>query len=278
MSEKMPEYAKEITFGIKFLTVEENQRSLEHLNKENRPCKQARVKRYAEDILADRWFITGEPIIYDENNQLLNGQHRMMASVLANKGFWSVVIRNVPRLAFSKIDTGMVRTAGDVLAMDGDNDCNSNMLASAIRIARNLSCGLSSANSAVPMTNQEVIDWLAENDGIRESMRFGTTFRMAGKMVGGPSLIVALHYLFSKLDAKAAESFFIELDSGEDIGRGHPIALLRNTLIREILGSQSRPPRRWVIAICIKTWNLVRSGRTVSVLKFASTESFPKIT
>lgn len=53
------------------------------------------VHAYAADMSAGRWLLNGEPIIFDRNGNLNNGQHRLTAVCEANAKIKSVVIWGV---------------------------------------------------------------------------------------------------------------------------------------------------------------------------------------
>ena len=70
---------------------------LTHNTKNYRRIKQAVVKRYAKSMQMGRWEKNGEPIIFDEDGNLLDGQHRLSAVVKSGCFVVMFVIRGIGR-------------------------------------------------------------------------------------------------------------------------------------------------------------------------------------
>jgi len=88
-------------------------------NNINRPLRQKTVSFYSKQMLDGDWSLTPEGISFDENGNLLNGQHRLSAIVLSKKTIKFMVFENVPSNTFSKFDTGKLRNGADNLAILG---------------------------------------------------------------------------------------------------------------------------------------------------------------
>lgn len=99
------------------LAYEENRRS-----KSNRPVRSGRVSRYASMMSEDRWILTPDAIAFDVKGRLTNGQHRLKAIRESGQAQTLMVGWNVPRDSFKYTDSGIKRTAGDVLAIEGFPD------------------------------------------------------------------------------------------------------------------------------------------------------------
>lgn len=88
-------------------------------NINNRTMRQYVVEAYARDMVNGNWTYTGDAIRLDKDGNVLDGQHRLAAVVLANKAFYTKVIKGLPAEARKAIDTGIPRNAADVFRMDG---------------------------------------------------------------------------------------------------------------------------------------------------------------
>lgn len=88
-------------------------------NVNNRTMRQYVVEAYARDMVNGNWTYTGDAIRLDKDGNVLDGQHRLAAVVLANKAFYTKVIKGLPANARSAIDTGVPRNAADVFRMEG---------------------------------------------------------------------------------------------------------------------------------------------------------------
>jgi hypothetical protein len=87
----------------------------------NRKAKLASVRYYAEQMLADDWQKTGQPLILTDQGILIDGQHRCWACYFTDKPFVTYIISDVEHFAniFAYIDSGKSRTATDALTTAG---------------------------------------------------------------------------------------------------------------------------------------------------------------
>lgn len=52
---------------------------------------------YAEDMKAGKWLMNGEAIVFDEEGNLINGQHRLLAVIKADTGIDFLVVRGIAK-------------------------------------------------------------------------------------------------------------------------------------------------------------------------------------
>lgn len=98
-----------ITSKVITITPELAQRILGN-NPYNRNVNQRTVKRYAEIMKAGLWHENGESISIDENGNLVNGQHRLLACIESKCSFNCVVVYGVQRNDSFIYDSGVNRT------------------------------------------------------------------------------------------------------------------------------------------------------------------------
>jgi hypothetical protein len=92
-------------------------------NSHNRNVNQSRIDTYATDMLADKWHLTHQGIAFDPEGVLMDGQHRLMAVVLAQEvagdekkiSIPMLVTWGIKREAMVVIDGMLVRKIGDQL-------------------------------------------------------------------------------------------------------------------------------------------------------------------
>jgi hypothetical protein len=77
-------------------------------NTNNRNPVKSRLETYARDMKNKRWRLTGDPIKFN-GQRLLDGQHRLLACILANTSFKTAVARGVAETAHAAIDVGQGR-------------------------------------------------------------------------------------------------------------------------------------------------------------------------
>src|SRR5262249_32454434 len=107
----------------------------------NRPVGRVTVEQYARDMKAGRWSFTGEPLIFDDDGRMLNGQHRCHAIVLAQVPISTLVVRGVDRRSMPNMDGGRKRQVADVLGMEGQR--NATVVAGAARLVWCWAAGVS---------------------------------------------------------------------------------------------------------------------------------------
>lgn len=66
-----------------------------------------------------KWRLNGEPIIVDDQGCCVNGYHRLSACIEAGVPFRTLLVTGVPHETWTTVDTGKVRSAGDVFQIDG---------------------------------------------------------------------------------------------------------------------------------------------------------------
>lgn len=121
------------------ITPELAQAMLETINGENRPLSHARVKQYADVLTRGQYVFNGESIQVgvkpDNTLVLLNGQHRLSASVAAGIAFDTVLVLGLPHNVFSTIDRGKTRSYADVLSVAGYKNTHNIQPAARILVA-----------------------------------------------------------------------------------------------------------------------------------------------
>lgn len=85
----------------------------------NRPLIKRAVQIYADTIRKGQWLLTSQGISFNNNGELIDGQHRLTAIIEAGIPVEMLVFRGVSNAAFQVLDTGKNRNAGHILAMAG---------------------------------------------------------------------------------------------------------------------------------------------------------------
>lgn len=134
---------KTIDSSIELITKEFAEKALLR-NEKNRPVAKLVVSKYAEAIKRGEWKLNGEPIIFDVDGTLVDGQHRLMAVSMTGLPIRSVVVRGVDLGSFNTINNGRSRTASDVLSISGKK--NSAVVAAAARQIIRMSHGIKAPN------------------------------------------------------------------------------------------------------------------------------------
>ena len=107
-----------MTFEEVLITKEVADKMLGHNSNNYRRVKRALVDKYARAMMEGMWKENGEPIVFDEDGVLKDGQHRLLAVLESGVAVKMLVIRGVKR-DISTFDEGGVRTVGDRARAEG---------------------------------------------------------------------------------------------------------------------------------------------------------------
>lgn len=236
-----------------------------------RTVKEPNVKKYARDMAAGQWMLNGETILLAPNGRILDGQHRLLACVEADKPFKTYLVENVPHDAMRTIDTGAMRSAGDQLAIYGKH--NSAILATALGVIFKWE-----------KTNRRGFDWSArptrlelfqvlENHAGLEPFA-GKVSRLGKLMSEG--LAAALWYIFAQQEETLAALFFDTLATGVNMAENDPVFLLRERLLRERQDQLARRIRKahtmdYTTDLVFRAWDATRRGVNLTKLQRGKT-------
>jgi len=222
-------------------------------NKSNRPVLQKHVKFLAQQMLSGVWKTNGEAIKLSGSN-LLDGQHRLMACVRSEMPFTTLIVRDVNSDVFDTLDTGKLRSASDVLAINGA--INTRLVASAIR-AIYLIRAKKLYNSVRTTTNAEVLLFAQTNPGIHESAQAVNTMQTAKRLLSGAQA-AALHYEFGLRDPQRRDRYFNALETGLGLDATNSVYMLRERLVDNGMNKAKLRPID-ILAYAIKAWNAMNT-------------------
>ena len=92
---------------------------LENLNRANRKPSASRIASYADAMNRNLWPVTGATIVFGKSGYLLDGQHRLMAAVHANKALKTYAVFGIDDQSFLVMDIGRKRTNSDAFQTAG---------------------------------------------------------------------------------------------------------------------------------------------------------------
>jgi hypothetical protein len=206
-------------------------------NTHNRNVSQTRVDTYATDMLADKWHLTHQGIAFDQNDVLMDGQHRLLAVVLAQEvagnekriSIPMLVTWGVKREAMVVIDGMLVRKIGDQLHLF-DNLENGRRYEAGCRVIRYLEKREYGGKLTVDMA-RDIIS--RHKCGLEWAI--GTCTR---EPIHRAPIIGALAYAYPTSEEKVNSFALLLRDgTGEGWAKGHPAYTLREWLLRAEAGS-----------------------------------------
>lgn len=244
-------------------------------NKVNRNQKEKVIKKYANDMRKGNWKQnTAELIKFSKTNRLLDGQHRLLAVVMADIEMQMYIAFDLDDEIFDVLDTGSVRTAGDAFKIAGVS--YSVILPSIIQFSENLFMGGKSSKSMDRLTNQELLEKYSEKEDyyLDIAARSVALYNQFAKILA-PTTIGGFIIFFNSKSSADCELFFQELCTGQNV-TNKTIFVLRNKLI-ENKTSVKKMGAEYITALMIKSWNLYRLRQEAKVLRYNKEleKSFP---
>ncbi len=244
-------------------------------NTENRKLDKQVVARYAGAMRRGEWDANGVPIIFSDDDVLIDGQHRLAAAVQENFTLTVPVVHGIAKTARTTIDRGKGRTPGDVFTLMGEK--NAHKLASACGVLFRYWDGvLKLEGGYFHPTTAQLLKVLSDHPQLRDSLN-------ADKQIIGitPSLVVALHYLFGlddEIGCELRDEFFNQLRIDFNGTRHSATQLLSQRMISNASSSIRRLKTSVMAALFIKAWKAFRDDKVIRVLKWnPQIEEFPMI-
>jgi hypothetical protein len=240
-------------------------------NRENRTIRKARVESYAEQMKRGQWQITGDPVRFDPQGRLLDGQHRLLALIASGlKHLEMVVIRDVPTESFKVLDSGLGRSYGDALGSDVHGAVQ---VAAACRLLYCVELGGDPRNNRdmAVITRTDAADYFRIHEPVMVTAvkRADAVYRhFAG---GNKTALCGLIVLGWQADDALMNEFLESLVTGANLGLGDPRLALRNWL------SNDRTLRNagTHLALYIKAWNDWLNGNERNLMVIRPDEDFP---
>ncbi len=203
------------------------------LGAKNRPLRVGVVAKYKEDILNGNWKLTHQSIAIDSQLNVIDGQHRLRAIIMAGIPVDMLVTFDADPETFDVLDSGAGRTASDALSIDGMTARTSKIVAQLIPLIVNYGATriINSSHmgkkygSATPFYRE----FLKNNPSIIASAEYGQSLPYRGSLLR-QSPICFVHYLISQKYDNAA-IYLDRIMIGDGVGRECIEFELRRVLI-----------------------------------------------
>ena len=239
----------------------------------NRIVAQYKVNQHAREMLTGYWKFNGEPIRFNTNGQLLDGQHRLWAVVESKVTINFAIARNLENDTIFVTDVGKARNLSQLLSIMGETDTAK--MASAIT-AHHRWTATSTYNvlgAGLRPTQQELLAvFKSHGQSLKKRLRQVARIKKNGSVGLWASIMVVL----SGIDANDANDFLEKFITVEMLEASHPIMRLRKRVeasrtIRGIMTKEEQAP------LILKAWNSYRRGQEVQVLSFRPGGATPDI-
>jgi hypothetical protein len=237
-------------------------------NKLNRPLRMKWVLALSRQMKTNgEWHLSGEPIIFGQSGNLLDGQHRLKALIHSETSHKFLVVRNAKDETFTTIDTGQKRSPKDALYIAGFPypELYARLGLNCLRWNRGIFFG--SSNPAIAPSNDEIVSYVTRHrketaETINHYMQFKNRLR---KLIGG-QIILFTYHKFKEIDEQDAFIFTEKLIDGMfSADREQPIRVLRERLLVNV-ADEAKLQTRSTYFMVFAAWNAFRSGKKLDNL------------
>jgi hypothetical protein len=238
----------------------------------NRKPNLRRVDVYAAAMAANEWHLTGEPIIFDANGHMVNGQHRCLGSIKSGAGFPSLVVRGAPVEAFTYLDSGLTRQGSDVLHSAGVR--NATLIAAAARLVVGLETGTlhNATQLSIAASRGVILDEVMKREDMWD--RAALAGRAVRRIAANPSAWAAFYvYASDRVDEETISEFLTSVIDGANLPKGDPRIALRSWF-----ANAKRRDNRLHLAAITRAWNAWANDTSLTVIKtWITGQPFPAL-
>lgn len=261
--------AKKQTMTLERITPEIAKRYLER-NVNNRPASEANCELMTEEFRFN-YHLNGEPIKFDDEGNLADGQTRLTAIIRSGRTVDIWVCRNLDSDAVDILDRGRRRSNAHVLARRHEE--NYNMLAAAVRCVFHLLQG-GIPNSFAKSCRIDQMDQILDKYGkeLRAACQFVNRYKN-NKLLPPSELAFLVAWGNIIYGDGVAEPFWKQVCTAEELRRGTPQFALFHCLNKRDDDKQLKRTAR--LAFCVKAFNSYLSGRDMKAIRHAEGDEFP---
>lgn len=233
-------------------------------NSHNRRVRHRKVDQYARDMAAGRWQFNADPIRFDTDGVMLDGQHRCQAVVASGVTVRVLAVFNLAPEAQDTMDIGAARQLSDQLALSGRR--NGSMLAAILRKLVIYEAGFRTLTGSQNPTHAEMRTYLEAHPVTVEQ-----AVEVAGKarkyLPCSPSVVGMAYHVCADIDRGAANRFYLtQLIDGIGLGPGDPARALGKRL-NDLGAMRGRTNDDDVLRLIFLAWNAARDGRQLTRLQ-----------
>ena len=236
-------------------------------NCKNRPVRKAHVEFLAREMKGGNWRVNGQPIIIADNEQVLDGQHRLLAIIEAGIPIKTMVTYGIAEDAFSTIDTGAVRSSADALCLHFQEYPHYvvKAVAGAVYWLKMLERGVLHRGGG-KISNTEVIHYARDHLSMFERATTLLHYPKENRPLSIALGTALFEYLARKNEEKA-EEFFERVYTGENLERHDVEYVLRAAFQADAQRVSSKLQPSIKARMTIKAWNWRRRGMDVANLR-----------
>jgi hypothetical protein len=227
-------------------------------NRHNRRLRTGRIRELADQMKREKWHLNGETIKFSNQDELLDGQHRLHAIIAADVAITTLVVRDLSPEAFVTIDQGAKRSGGDIFHVCGVQYPST--VSSALTLIWQHKKGI-----ILGSKNGEDIPSMDERVALFDEMPQVENYVVECATKGIQSIIngstfAGLYALFAEINHDLAASFLNAVAGGAVRYAANPATQLRVALLK-IKGSEYKPHRMALCSLIVDAWNRYIGGK-----------------
>jgi len=261
------------------------EKAMEFLKKNvgNRTLSTAFVLHLSEQMKNGEWKFTGDPIKFSKNDELIDGQHRLSSVVMSNTTQEFMITTGLDDDVFDVLDSGKIRTAGDVLSTIGVD--NPRKVATVAKFAILYKRGKytyfnggsnTRASKGALVTNQQVRQFVEENPDIaktvNKSIKLNSKFKNISFTVFG-----GMYYILNEVDPIRCKEFFDKLVTGLNLNVNDPVYAIREKFIRASANPLLKVSVNDAVFYIAKAWCYFKEDKQAKQIRRSKKEGFPQI-
>lgn len=280
MMTQISEKKSNLSVDLVYITPQVAQKYLSH-NTQNRKESPRNVNFLVDQMKKGLFLENGESIVFDVNNNLTDGQHRLMAILKSGIPYHIPVVRGVQKNTMATYDTGKNRSSIDILNLNGfKNATNLSALVKLIykyETRNSKASGASTKNRIEGLTNQQVLNYcLQNNDWLQGLIRNSANlYSKAKTRVLGVSNLSFIAYTVGGRKPNEQVYDFMKNIYGITRTEGTATSYLYSRLYNSKINKE---PLNfyWTLGMSLKAWNYFIDGNpSVRFFKFSIDQELP---
>ena len=257
--------------SVDLLIGPEEAKFLLKLNVRNRKMKDYHLNSLAKDMSSESnwyedksaWIFNAQPISFDVNGHLINGQNRLSAIIKSNKILIIKTFFNTDSETFKVYDTGKNKNATKILDLMSISDPSK--AANIVKLHKSVTTGKGFSENVVKqsrrsMPNEDVYYSYLNDPKVVKSIQFVKKHCKNANKVLDSTCIAGYHRIFSDKSEEDANEFIEKLCNGFGLESNSPILALRKRLLRHKNGDRYHLTSKTITKLTIYAWNKFRLG------------------
>lgn len=254
-------------------------------NTKNRPVSDKRVRHYSRLMKDGKWYLTHQGIAISENDVIIDGQHRLLAIIMANTSVDVNITYGLDDETFKYVDVGYTRTLSNIFAIE--NIPNYAKHSSGLSKYFSLKDKMIDVNTASDRSRIDSSDthddylifYYAHEELLVKIQKQTSKYYSSYRILKNSELYSYFCFLMFNRDHSFEEikNFFDNVYMFNHDGRSTAPQLLFQKLISNATGVTEIKSKH-KSALINKAWNYYKKGRSPKILKWTEeTEDFPNL-